>query len=204
MVGSYYYLTYKNGRLVKRRTYRRNLHRNYSNEEYRYFRKKRLVRPIYKRGLHRYSKPWKHYRQYSIPSGQFKPRLPCGYSSNQLWTGICRAWNAFTIWKQKNDREMMQYYGLIIHKLQKKLDLPLTKFDIYIGDEYEDEEDESENKGECDSYEGRGQYGDDYGNDKGSDEEGLYDTSNDVPSRLPISDEELLEIAERPIYYSGQ
>lgn len=139
MVGSYYYLTYKNGRLVKRRTYRRNLYHNYSNEEHRYFGKKRLVRPIYKRGLHRYSKPWKHYRQYSTTSGQFKPCLPCGYSSNQLWIGICRAWNAFTIWKQKNDREMMQYYGLIIHKLQKKLDLPLTKFEIYIGDESEEE-----------------------------------------------------------------
>jgi len=120
-----------------------------------------------------------------------------------LWIGICRAWNAFTIRKQKNDREMMQYYGLIIHKLQKKLDLPLTKFDIYIGDEYEEEEDESENKGEFDSYEGRGQYSDDYGNDKGGDEEGLYGTSDDVPSS-PISDEALLEIAERPIYYSGQ
>jgi len=120
-----------------------------------------------------------------------------------LWIGICRAWNAFTIRKQKNDREMMQYYGLIIHKLQKKLDLPLTKFDIYIGDEYEEEEDESENKGEFDSYEGRGQYGDDYGNDKGGDEEGLYGTSDDVPSS-PISDEALLGIAERPIYYSGQ
>jgi hypothetical protein len=118
-----------------------------------------------------------------------------------LWIGLCRAWNAFTIGKQSNDREMMQNYGLIIHKLQKKLHLPLTEFDIYIGDENDEEEDESENKDEFDSSEGLGHYGDDYGH-KADDEEGLHGTSNDAPSRLPISDEELLEIAEKPIYYS--
>jgi len=97
----------------------------------------------------------------------------------------------------------MQCYGLIIHKLQKKLDLPLTEFDIYIGDEYDEEEDESGNKDEFDSYEGRGHYGDDYGH-KADDEEGLHGMSNDASSRLPMSDEELLEIAEKPIYYSDQ
>lgn len=97
---------------------------------------------------------------------------------------------------------MMRDYGLIIHNLQKKLDLPLTEFDIYIGDEYEEDEDESKNKDEFDLCGDR----DHYGNDRGDDKEELYDTSNNVPPKFQcrMSDEELLEIAEKPIYYSGQ
>ena len=34
---------------------------------------------------------------------------------------------------------MMQKYGGIIHNIQRMLKLPLTQFDIAIGDEYEDD-----------------------------------------------------------------
>jgi ribosomal protein L35 len=135
MVGSYRYFAYKNGRLITKRSYHIHLHNKNENHEYRHFGKKRLVRPMYKKGLHRFSKPWKHYQPFSTIPRQFKSLLPCGYSSNQLWIGLCRAWNAFTIWKQKNDIEMMRTYGRIIHKLQKKLGLLPTEFDIYIGDD---------------------------------------------------------------------
>jgi hypothetical protein len=183
MVGSYFYYIYKNGRLVKRRSYRRNIQNRYGDKEYRYFGKNRLVRPIYKKGLHRYSKPWKHYYQSSTRSTtprQLKSPFLYGYSSNQLWIGLCRAWLAFTIWKQKDDLDKMQEYGLIIHNLQKQLDLPLTDFDIYIGDEYD--EGESKNKDGFGFYEDQGHYGD----EKVDGKEGLYDRSDNVQTKFPF------------------
>lgn len=140
ILGSYRYFAYNNGRLITKCSYHRHLHNKNENREYRYFGKKRLVRPMYKKGLHRFSKPWKHYQPFSIIPKQFKSPLPCGYSSNQLWIGLCRAWNAFTIWKQKNDIEMMRTYGRIIRKLQKKLGLLPNEFDIYIDDDEDDDE----------------------------------------------------------------
>jgi hypothetical protein len=91
-----------------------------------------------------------------------------------LWIGLCRAWNSFTIWKQKNDIGMMQKYGRIIHSVQRKLRIPLTEFDLIIGEEYED------------------------GNDA---DDGSY--SYEVPRifDLPKNDEELLAELEEPIYY---
>jgi hypothetical protein len=54
---------------------------------------------------------------------------------------LCRAWNAFTIWKQKDDIEMMRRYGRIIHNIQRKLGISLTEFDAIVGEEYGDEND---------------------------------------------------------------
>lgn len=99
---------------------------------------------MYKKGLHRFSKPWMHYQKYSTIPRRFRSYLPCGYSRNQLWIGLCRAWNAFTIWKQEDDVEMMQKYGRIIHNIQRKLKISLTEFDLIIGDEYKDENDDDD------------------------------------------------------------
>ena len=87
---------------------------------------------MYKKGLHRFSKPWKHYQRYSTIPRRFRS------SRNQLWIALCRAWNAFTIWKQKDDIERMRKYGRIIHGIQRKLRISLTEFDLIIGDEYEE------------------------------------------------------------------
>lgn len=175
MVGPYWYYTYHRGRLVKRRAYSRHLHHQYGNERYKYVGKKRLVRPIYKKGLHRFSKPWKHYKLYSFLPRRFRRCLPWGYSRNQLWIALCRAWNAFTIWKQRNDLEMMQKYGKIIHNIQRMLNLPLTEFDIIIGDSFEDEDDFGDFGEHC---------------------------ASPRISGCPKTDEELLALLEEPIYYS--
>ena len=101
--------------------------------------------------------------------------LPCGYSRNQLWVGLCRAWNAFTIWKHKNDIGKMREYRRIIHDIQRKLKVPLSEFDIFIGDKYEEWDNDNDNDGN--DYEG---------------------TRGFASSK---SDEELLAQLEEPIYY---
>ena len=66
--------------------------------------------------------------------------------------GKVNGWNAFTIRKQKNDIDGMQFYGRIIHKLQKKLKLLPTEFDIYIGDEYDYDEENDDKDVDSSSY----------------------------------------------------
>lgn len=180
MVGPYWYYTYHHGRLVRRRSYTRHIHHENSNDRYKYVGKKRLVKPIYKKGLHRFSKPWKNYKLFSFFPGRYRRSLPCGYSRNQLWIALCRAWNAFTIWKQRDDIENMMKYGKIIHNLQRKLNLPLTEFDIIFFDSFEDESDDD---------------------DDGFDDYGVH---REVPriSNSPKTDQELLAEIEEPIYYS--
>ena len=77
----------------------------------------------------------------------------------------------------------MQEYGRIIHYFQRELRLPLTRFDIMIGDE--DEEDEDKDKGD-DSFSNDG-----YDNT-------WYTEKPDI--HVLKTDEEWLEELERPIY----
>ena len=71
---------------------------------------------------------------------------------------------------------MMQIYGRRIHNNQRKLGLSLTEFDLIIGDEYEDENDDDADYD--DGYEG---------------------PRSDLP---PKTDEELLAELDQPIYSS--
>lgn len=74
----------------------------------------------------------------------------------------------------------MMKYGKIIHNLQRKLNLPLTEFDIIFFDSFEDESDDD---------------------DDGFDDYGVH---REVPriSNSPKTDQELLAEIEEPIYYS--
>jgi hypothetical protein len=183
MLGPYRYLRYSNGKWSKRKTYSRYIHLQDGTEKYRHVGKRKLVRPIFKRGAHRFSKPWKHYKRHISLTWRFNPPLGCGYSRNQLWIGLCRAWLAFIIWEQKNVIEKMQEYGRIIHNFQRELGLPLTRFDVIIGDE--DEEYEDKDKAD-DSFRS-----DDYYT-------AWYTVKPDI--HTPKTDDELLEELERPIY----
>jgi hypothetical protein len=175
MVGPYWYLRYSRGKLSKRRSYSRYVHYEYGNEKYRRIGKKRLVRPMYKKGLHRFSRPWKYsQRPFFIISARFNPPLECGYSRNQLWIALCRAWTAFTIYKQNHRIETMQKYGRIIHEIQKKLGIPLTEFNLILGDEYDDDD---------------------------IDYEGMDDFTDSSSEHK--SDEELLAELDEPIYYKS-
>lgn len=73
-----------------------------------------------------------------------------------------------------------------------------------INDENGDDEDENENNDESDSYENGGYYVDNYVNIRSEDEQDItYSSSDDFPSRLSKSDQELLELIEKPFHYSG-
>jgi hypothetical protein len=75
----------------------------------------------------------------------------------------------------------MQEYGQIIHNFQRELRLPLTRFDVIIGDQDQEYEDKDK---EDDSF--------------SSDD---YDTTlYTADIHAPKTDEELLEELERPIY----
>ena len=47
--------------------------------------------------------------------------LKSGYTVNQTWKALLKAWLGYTIAKNKREDDSMVYYGSVIQKLQKEL-----------------------------------------------------------------------------------
>jgi hypothetical protein len=54
--------------------------------------------------------------------------LKSGYTVNQTWKGIRKAWLGYTIAKNKGEDDRMVYYAEVIQKLRKELDLQPASF----------------------------------------------------------------------------
>lgn len=51
-----------------------------------------------------------------------------GYTVDQGWGGLHRAWLAFILRQQDNDRDGMEVYAKAIRKIQKDINLKITEF----------------------------------------------------------------------------
>jgi hypothetical protein len=54
--------------------------------------------------------------------------LKSGYTVNQTWKALRKAWLGYTIAKNKGEDDRMVYYAEVIQKLRKKLNLPPVNF----------------------------------------------------------------------------
>ena len=54
--------------------------------------------------------------------------LKSGYTVNQTWKGLRKAWLGYTIAKNKGEDDRMVYYAKVIQKLRKELDPPPASF----------------------------------------------------------------------------
>jgi hypothetical protein len=54
--------------------------------------------------------------------------LKSGYTVNQTWKGLRKAWLGYTIAKNKGEDDRMMYYASVIQKLRKELGLPVANF----------------------------------------------------------------------------
>jgi len=50
--------------------------------------------------------------------------LKSGYTVNQTWKALSKAWLGYTIAKNQEEDDRMKYYAEVIQKLRKELDLP--------------------------------------------------------------------------------
>jgi hypothetical protein len=129
MLGKYTYVTWKNGRLVKRTKYYGKLN---VPEYVRRNNKTKKIRPMHMRGTVRFC----HDHYCSTHSGNDSRILDSGYSVNQTWIGLCRAWMGMALSNRYNDLRGLEKYANIIHKLQGELDINKTKFyNAYTYDE---------------------------------------------------------------------
>lgn len=137
MPGKYTYVTWKNGRLVRRTRYYNKLN---VPEYYRRDPKTHRVKPMHMRGTVRFCHD--HYR--STHPGYDSQILDSGYSVNQTWIGLCRAWMGLALSNRYNDLEKLEKYANIIHRLQSELGINKTRFyNVYTSDEDEIEIDDN-------------------------------------------------------------
>src|SRR4249919_3075380 len=54
--------------------------------------------------------------------------LKSGYTVNQTWKGLRKAWLGYTIANNKEEDDRLVYYAKVIQKLRKELDLPPASF----------------------------------------------------------------------------
>lgn len=140
MVGPYFYLYLdkKTGKMVRRRGYSRYLH-EIGDNRFTYYGK---VKPVFKKGKSRFGHRWSQPTRMTISSLPRirTPILECGYSKNQVWIGLCRAWLGFTVSKLKDNVSDMVYYARAIHKLQKQLGKKPTEFIGIVVDDDDDDD----------------------------------------------------------------
>ena len=87
--------------------------------------------PLRRKGKRQY--PLWNYLHYSrkyyfAADKQSKKMLPSGFTEGQTWGGLYKAWMAFIISKNNDDRDKMEYYAAVIQKLQAELGLRPTSF----------------------------------------------------------------------------
>jgi len=129
MPGKYTYVTWKNGRLVRRTKYYGKLN---VPEYVRLNSKTNKVRPMHMRGTVRFC----HDHYCSTHPGYDSRILDSGYSVNQTWIGLCRAWMGMALSNRYNGLRGLEKYANIIHKLQGELGINKTKFyNAYTNDE---------------------------------------------------------------------
>jgi hypothetical protein len=54
--------------------------------------------------------------------------LKSGYTVDQTWKGLRKAWLGYTIAKNKGEDDRMVYYASVIQKLRRELGLPPANF----------------------------------------------------------------------------
>ena len=54
--------------------------------------------------------------------------LKSGYTVNQTWKGLRKAWLGYTIANNKGEDDRLVYYAKVIQKLRKELDIPPASF----------------------------------------------------------------------------
>lgn len=133
----YYYFDHKKQKMIKRKTYSRFLHEG-GDSRYTYYGKKRFVRPVFKTGSHRYMN-LNMKKGVSIPRFN-RPVMECGYSKNQVWIGLCRAWLGLEVAKVKGQDETMKYFARAIHTLQGQLGLKERTHFAFLDEQEEKEE----------------------------------------------------------------
>ena len=72
--------------------------------------------------------------------------LMSGYTVNQTWKGLKKAWLGYTIAKNKGEDDRMVYYASVIQKLRKELELPPANFSHLDIDEDITKEKSNKNK----------------------------------------------------------
>jgi hypothetical protein len=70
--------------------------------------------------------------------------LSSGYTRNQTWIALSKSWNGFLLAKREDNRENMKQYAMQIRTLQKELGLPQSYFDMFLPEEMEWMERESD------------------------------------------------------------
>ena len=139
---NYLYFDKKKQKVVKRRKFSRFLH-DFGDNRYTYIGKEwkhnRRVKLGYMAGKHRYR------NMYSEPMVRktLDPLKECGYSTHQIWVGLCRCWLGLTISKSKNNYDKMVYYARGIHKMQRQLGFALTDFDFMVTPDPANDSDDS-------------------------------------------------------------
>jgi hypothetical protein len=61
--------------------------------------------------------------------------LKSGYTVNQTWKALSKAWHGDTIAKNKEEGDRMKYYSSVIQKLRKEIGLPPASFPHLVTDE---------------------------------------------------------------------
>jgi hypothetical protein len=62
--------------------------------------------------------------------------LKSGYTVDQTWKGLKKAWLGYTIAKNKGEDDKLVYYASVIQKLRKELGLPVANFPLLDIDEH--------------------------------------------------------------------
>jgi hypothetical protein len=73
--------------------------------------------------------------------------LKSGYTVNQTWKGLSKAWLGYTIAKDKKENDKIIYYASVIQKLRKELGLPPANFShLDIDEDITEEKKEKSNR----------------------------------------------------------
>jgi hypothetical protein len=124
------------------------------------YRNKNRRRPYRKRWVRKKASEKKGFTRYSTGpkwSGKYLPEKPAfwrtyqinwtqkyrdkhellsnGYSVHENWMALCKSWNGFLIAKREDNHENMKQYAMQIRSIEKALNLPLTKFDMFTPQE---------------------------------------------------------------------
>jgi hypothetical protein len=95
--------------------------------------------------------------KYKLRSGRLNGKvLESGFTTDQTYGALCKAWVAYIISDKKDDLERKQYYAAVIQKLQHELGMTVRSFpelnlmalDFYIKNLKDTEKDDQELTGE--------------------------------------------------------
>jgi hypothetical protein len=95
--------------------------------------------------------------KYKVRTGRLNGKvLESGFTRDQTWGGLCKAWAAYIISDKKDDLDRKQYYAAVIQKLQHELGMTVRSFpelnlmamDFYLKNLKDTEKDDQDLTGE--------------------------------------------------------